>query len=220
MKGTISDDTVRILRAGEWLWDREIVGFGAKCTVKSKRIVFVFQYRSNDTGGKSKSRRYTIGKYASPWTCDTARREALNLKWLIVHGKPLPKHEYPARARQFIIRNLAEEMLKDAEGRVTRGTWDGYSRTFRKYILPAFGDRTITSLKRREIRAWHQSLGGLPRRADQSLAVLSILFNWTDQAHDINGLNPCRLVAPLCHNQKEEIDDHHRDCDSNASVGR
>ncbi len=56
-----------------FLWDSEIKGFGLRVTSGSKS--YVLQYRSPN----GRKRRHTIGRHGSPWTADTARKEASRL---------------------------------------------------------------------------------------------------------------------------------------------
>jgi integrase len=58
-----------------FLWDTSLRGFGVKVTPKGAKV-YVAQFRPK---GSRKSRRYTIGRHASPWTTDMARTEASKL---------------------------------------------------------------------------------------------------------------------------------------------
>jgi Arm DNA-binding domain len=63
------------------VWDTEIKGFGLRCR-RSGAKHYVLKYR---TGGRQ--RWFTIGRHGSPWTVDTARREALRLLGLRAAGQ-------------------------------------------------------------------------------------------------------------------------------------
>jgi Arm DNA-binding domain len=54
------------------MWDDELKGFGVRCRGEGKH--YVLQYRVG-----SRQRWVTIGRHGSPWTPDTARREAKRL---------------------------------------------------------------------------------------------------------------------------------------------
>jgi hypothetical protein len=70
-----------------WIWDSDIRGFGLKVTPGDQKV-YVVQYR---TGGRETSmRRYTIGKHGSPWTPETARREAVGIKARVTQARIPP----------------------------------------------------------------------------------------------------------------------------------
>ena len=54
----------------KFIWDETLKGFGVKCTPAGRKV-YVAQYRLAGT-----IKRYTIGRHGSPWTPDTARKEA------------------------------------------------------------------------------------------------------------------------------------------------
>ena len=56
-----------------YLWDPELTGYGLKVTPGGSRVYLV-QYRLG--GRRGRTRRVTIGKHGSPWTPETARKEA------------------------------------------------------------------------------------------------------------------------------------------------
>src|SRR6476469_5656198 len=66
-----------------FLWDDELRGFGLRITPNGSKS-YVLQYRMG--GREASSRRYTIGRHGSPWTPQTARKEAERLSILIHQG--------------------------------------------------------------------------------------------------------------------------------------
>src|SRR5208337_2256711 len=62
------------------LWDSEVRGFGLRATPAGERS-YVLKYRHR--GGQ---RWFTIGKHGSPWTVETARKEALRLLGEVARG--------------------------------------------------------------------------------------------------------------------------------------
>jgi integrase len=68
------------MQAQTVLWDSEVKGFGIRRHFTDGRH-FLLRYRF---GGRQTYRK--IGRFGSPWTCETARQEALRLLGLIVTG--------------------------------------------------------------------------------------------------------------------------------------
>jgi Arm DNA-binding domain len=67
--GKIVKSVVERLPPNEWLWDTGVKGFGAR-----RQNDGVFYYLRYRLGGRQRMR--SIGRHGSPWTPDTARREA------------------------------------------------------------------------------------------------------------------------------------------------
>lgn len=68
-------------------------------------------------------------------------------------------------------------------------------RNYDKHIKAIFAEKKITSIKRKKVREWHQSLRDFPVAANRSLEVLSRMFtfavekDWIDAAD-----NPCIFI--------------------------
>src|SRR5215831_2554827 len=61
------------------VWDTTTVGFG--CRGRLRHVHYLVRYRINGT-----QRFLSIGKHGSPWTPDTARREAIRLLGIVASG--------------------------------------------------------------------------------------------------------------------------------------
>ncbi len=99
--GRITKRIVDVLTPGStdtFLWDETIHGFGLRLTPKGSRS-YVVQYRMG--GRKSPSRRYTIGTHGSPWTPETARREAERILMMVRQGTD-PADAKNERRRQAV----------------------------------------------------------------------------------------------------------------------
>ena len=88
MQGKITKRSVDTLDAPETgdltLWDVDLRGFGIRMRPSGVKT-YVLHYRM--AGGRnSVLKKYTIGKHGSPWTPDSARREAERLLALINQG--------------------------------------------------------------------------------------------------------------------------------------
>jgi hypothetical protein len=86
MRGKIAKRSVDALkRAGDGaetvLWDSELKGFGIRVQ-KGGGNSYVLHYRVGTSRG-APLRKLTIGRHGSPWTPETARREAKTLLGMI-----------------------------------------------------------------------------------------------------------------------------------------
>jgi hypothetical protein len=90
MRGKITKRSIDALRTagGEReavLWDTELKGFGVRMQRGSVKS-YILHYRIG-TGRGAPLRKLTIGKHGSPWTAETARKEAKRLLALVAQGK-------------------------------------------------------------------------------------------------------------------------------------
>src|ERR1700752_3053677 len=75
----ITIKTVAALEPGQAIWDTTVKGFG--CRRQRQRATYILKLR--DAG---RQRLLTIGPHGSPWTPETARREAKRLLGLVASG--------------------------------------------------------------------------------------------------------------------------------------
>jgi hypothetical protein len=71
---------IAALQPGQIIWDRDISGFGARRQINT--ISYVLIYRT----AEGRQRWHTIGRHGSPWTPDTARKEATRLLGSVAGG--------------------------------------------------------------------------------------------------------------------------------------
>src|SRR5437660_4437649 len=89
MRGKITKRSVDALKAAAGgaeavLWDSELKGFGVRVQRGSAKS-YVLHYRAG-TGRGAQLRKLTIGRHGSPWTPETARREAKRLLGMVENG--------------------------------------------------------------------------------------------------------------------------------------
>ena len=100
--------TIRTIEASKpcpgrdvYTWDNGLRGFGLRVTPKGVKS-YVLQYRVNG----EPARRKTIGIHGSPWTPQTARKEAERLLMLVRQGID-PVEEARERKRRDKVLNFS-----------------------------------------------------------------------------------------------------------------
>jgi Arm DNA-binding domain len=78
--GQIGKRDIAALQPGQVIWDGAISGFGARRQVGT--VSYMLIYRT----AEGRQRWHTIGRHGSPWTPDTARREAKRLLGSVAGG--------------------------------------------------------------------------------------------------------------------------------------
>lgn len=180
------------------LWDAEVKGFGVRCR-RSGAKHYVLKLRI-----RGRQRWLTIGRHGSPWTPDSARREALRLLGLKAAGSDpateRDRHKGAATLAEFADRFLREHVAQHCKPR----TQEEYQRAVDGYIKPDLGHHRITDLTRADVAHFHHQHGDRPYQANRSLAVLSKMMNlaeaWGLRA---DGSNPCRHVKKYREDKRE-----------------
>jgi integrase len=180
------------------LWDSEVRGFGLRCRT-SGALHYVLKMR---VGGRQ--RWITIGRHGSPWTPESARREALRLLGLRAAGKD-PATERDRQKGALTIAELADRFLAEhVAHRCKPRTSEEYQRVIRRYIRPILGHHRIADLTRADVAQLHHQLRDRPYQANRSLAVLSKMMNLAEAwGLRLDGSNPCRHVRKYREEKRE-----------------
>ena len=148
---------VRSLKPGETIWDRSLIGFGAR-RQKSDAVAYVLFYRTKD----GRQRWFTIGKHGAPWTPDTAREEAKRLLGDVAHQRDPAAEKRAARNAQTVA-ELCDLYLADAEtGRlVTRRRTQKKASTLAidrgriaRHIKPLLGQLRVAAVTRDDVECF------------------------------------------------------------------
>ncbi|MDE0342965.1 MAG: site-specific integrase [Deltaproteobacteria bacterium] len=203
----ISKRTVDALRAEEkdvTFWDRELPGFGVRVYPSGSRFYLV-QCR-----GPAGIRRASLGCHGDI-TPEQARKKAVAAIARIREGEEPAAKRAP---RALTVAQLAERYL---EGHVkvhcNAHTQRIYAGSLRNHILPAFGAKTVVSVGRAEVAAFHYGLRETPRAANRALMVLSKIFSLAEAWGQAPGEgNPCRFVLKYKEGRRERFltDDEYR----------
>jgi hypothetical protein len=171
------------------VFDAELPGFGIKIT-PSGRKVFLVQYRY-PPGRAGRIRRYTIGAYGEGLTPDQARGIAVQVKGKLAAGiDPVSEREAvlaeAAKAAQEKKRKHTNSVEAIAAAFIDRHakprlrSWREYERMLQDYVLPDWGSRPITEIRRSDVTALLDAIEEKRSAAlaDHVLAVIRKMFNW------------------------------------------
>jgi integrase len=180
------------------LWDTDIKGFGVRCRGSGTKY-YVLKLRM---GGRQ--RWLTIGRHGSPWTPDSARREARRLLGLKAAGSD-PATERDRHKRAATVAELADRFLREHVAQHCKPrTAEDYEHAVERYIKPALGHHRIGDVTRADVAAFHHQHRKHPYQANRSLAVLSKMMNLAEAwGLRMDGSNPCRHVKKYQEHKRE-----------------
>jgi len=178
MRQKISKSAVDALRPGQIIACNNPIGFVAR-RLPSGAVTYGFRYRDKHSG---RQRWIGLGLHGDI-TPEQARKKALKVAGEVRDGgEPLSAATQAAKQRQAAGHTL-DWLLDNFIARHVRPNLRSASeieRTFRVYVRPRLGSRSIYDLRRRDIA---ELLDGVednngPVMADRTLAHLRKAFNW------------------------------------------
>jgi integrase len=143
------------------IWDRDVSGFGAR-RQKTDAVSYVLIYRT----AENRQRFHTIGRHGSPWTPETARKEARRILGDVAAGAD-PAAAKKQRRHAESVSALCELYFADAEaGRfLTRRKTPKKSSTIitdrsraERHIKPLLGLRAVASVTRADVESFMHSV--------------------------------------------------------------
>jgi integrase len=174
----ITKRTVDALKPGEFAWDSELKGFGARR--RGEKISYIVKYRSGH-GRSARARWFLIGHHGEPWTPTDARKQANSLLLRIREGEdPAATREVGDKAETVSDLWLVYRTRHAVPSKQPRSVAEDDALA-RDYILPAFGKRKVRDLVRPDIASWHAGMFGKPARANRALALLKAMLNKAEE---------------------------------------
>lgn len=166
-----------------FVWDERLPGFGLKVTPAGRRS-YVVQYRPR---GRTQARRITLGVHGQPLTAEKAREAAEGLLLRVRNGEDPVESDRAARnADDAAAKDAAEQRFQLVLDRFIEGyarpknrRWADARRVIAHDALPAWSDRPVSSLSRRDVV---QVMDTVRKRSPSSaralFAQLRRLFGW------------------------------------------
>jgi integrase len=188
-------ETLKSPAAGrdEW-WDSSLPGFGIRITDKGTRS-WVLMYRMSGGGPK---RRMTLGTFPMLSLAE-ARQAAGDALHKVERGidpvaeKAAAKLRGSTAAQVRLPDTVASVTAEYVERHAQRNTRrpEEVERLFRLYLVPAFGDRDIKTLTRRDIRDLIDGIidAGKPVQANRVQAAIHAMLTWAVE-REIIEINP------------------------------
>lgn len=188
----ITKALVDALAPDELAWDAEVKGFGIRCQRRDR--VYVLKYRAS-----GRQRWYTIGKHGSPWTPDTARREAKRVLGLVAEGKDPADKKQVDRAAPTVAALAARFLTDHVEAKTKPRTGIEYRRVVDRIVVPELGRLKVDDVRSSDVERLHLQYRATPYQANRLLALLSKMFNWAGRRGD---RNPCSGIQRFAEHKR------------------
>jgi integrase len=192
--------TIRTIEAAKpssdrdvYIWDVSLKGFGLRVTPKGVKS-YVLQYRTN--GGPA--RRTTIGIHGSPWTTQTARKEAERLLMLVKQGVDPVEEARNAKRREKVLNFSAycDQFVELYLQSNWPDTWPEQLRILENVLKPRWGKRPLSTLKRCDMIKLMDDYADRPGSRKVIHSLLRKLFNWAVDREDIEMSPLAGMKAP------------------------
>ena len=144
-----------------FLWDSEVKGFGLKVNPSGKRV-YVLQYRIL---GRGTARRFTIGIHGSPWTPETARKEAVVLLGEIEKGHDPASQKAELKNRKTVS-ELCDQYLEEGCATKKASTLATDKGRIERHIKPLLGKQFIEDVTPNDVRRFMNDIASGKTAAD------------------------------------------------------
>jgi integrase len=183
MQGKITKRAVDAATAHDgrdsWLWDTELKGFGLRVRPSGHKV-YIIEYRPGAGGRGVQKRRVSLGQHGSPWTPETARKEARRLLGIVAAGGDPAAEMAGARAAPTVADISRRWMAEHVRPKRKSRTGDEYNRLLQLFVVPALGRKRARDVAKRDVQQFHAGLAATPYQANRVLAVVSALFNFVE----------------------------------------
>jgi Arm DNA-binding domain len=168
----LTKSIVEALTPGQMIWDTSLSGFGVRRQTKAPHYLVRYYF-----GGRQ--RFVTIGKHGSPWTVETARRQAKQLLGQIAGGSdPQAEKAKAAVAAAETFGAIIDPYLRHRQRHLKPKSFRDTERHLRQYSRPLHS-LPLIEINRRTIAALLgkiETAGAITRNRARS--SLSAFFAW------------------------------------------
>ena len=149
------------LEPGKTIWDTEVACFGARRQL-SASISYVVYYRT----AENRQRLHTIGRHGSPWTPESARKEAKRILGAVANGSDPAETKKMKRHAESVAELCDMYFLEAKTGRIlSRRKQPKKASTLitdesraERHIKPLLGRRSVVSVTRADVEAFMHSV--------------------------------------------------------------
>jgi len=180
------------------VWDRRLTGFGVRVYPTGGKV-YIAHARGPD-GPK----RVKVGRHGVLNADEARQRAALIIARIKAGEEPVPE---PATAVGPTVVEVAERFRRDHIAvRLKETSAKRLESVIRWHILPAFGNRAMGSIGRKDVLALHQRMSGTPNQANRMLRTLSLMYALAlDWGLLPAGHNPCTGVMKYPEMKRERF---------------
>lgn len=171
-KAKITITAIQRLMPDDTMFDTEVQGFGAR---RQKGPVSYFV----KTRIKGRQKWITIGKHGSPWTPDTARKEARRILTEADDGVDRTEQKRRETAASTFAQ-VAKRFVENYGPKLKARSLEEYQGLIDRYLVPTFGRLRIDAIVRSDITSAHAKWAAHPRAANHALAVMSKIMSWSE----------------------------------------
>jgi integrase len=149
--------------------DGDLTGFAVRRNVNGTASYYV-EFRAG-RGRRFPVRRIVLGRHGR-LTPDEARMLATDMLKRVVPAI-VPAADRAAPRKEMTVAALLRRAVEDHwKAKRRPGTAKGFERAIERVLIPEFGAKRISELRRADIRQWHASQTHRPRQANLDLAIL------------------------------------------------
>jgi integrase len=184
----ISLAVVKSLQPGEVVHDADLKGFG----VRRRQATTSYFVLTRING---RLRWFTIGEHGSPWTPDSARKEAQDALYLARKGVAHDADRQRRKQQNETFADNFDRFITEHGQHLKPRTKAEYIRIGERNLKPRFGRMRIEEITKGDVLKAHEAWGKYPRAANHALMVLSKFMSWSEDHGRRAGLaNPCRKI--------------------------
>ena len=202
-KGKISSRTVSAFKGTSGkdmcLWDTEVKGFGLRVQPSGRRS-YIYKFRTPD--GRRRNRK--IGEPES-LTAEAARRIVLGMVSDAALGKVVIVDK--PKQKSITLRKMCDLYLEDYAclHKKPKSVEDD-TRYINKDIKPRLGSKPLSEIRSKDIVKIHSSLAGTPIKANRLLALLSKIFNLSEEwEYRVANTNPTQHIRKYKETPRERF---------------